>query len=216
MAISGSLKDVSVADVMQFIHLGRRTGTLLLSRGRERAMIGFHSGKLVSAQAPQTPKLGDLLVSSGTVDRGVLDRAIQVQGEEPERRSLGQILIASGAIAAQDLRNVIGEQIEQAVAEVMVWDSGTFEFAIDDLRPIDDIALYPSDVLPDADINTQMVLLEAARIFDERSRNEPPGAQAAPMPPAAADDWSEAGDSTNPSLLELEPPTPDEILEHLG
>jgi Domain of unknown function (DUF4388) len=216
MAISGSLKDVSVADVMQFIHLGRRTGTLLLSRGRERAMIGFHSGKLVSAQAPQTPKLGDLLVSSGTVDRGVLDRAIQVQGEEPERRSLGQILIASGAIAAQDLRNVIGEQIEQAVAEVMVWDSGTFEFAIDDLRPIDDIALYPSDVLPDADINTQMVLLEAARIFDERSRNEPAGSQPPASHAAAADDWSEAGDSTNPSLLELEPPTPDEILEHLG
>ena len=58
----------------------------------------------------------------------------------------------------------------------MVWDTGTFEFAIDDLRPIDDIALYPSDVLPDADINTQMVLLEAARIFDERNRDNPPPA----------------------------------------
>ena len=57
----------------------------------------------------------------------------------------------------------------------MVWDNGTFEFAIDDLRPIDDIALYPSDVLPDADINTQMVLLEAARIFDERNRDRAEG-----------------------------------------
>ena len=47
-----------------------------------------------------------------------------------ERRSLGQILIASGAIVPEDLRNVIGQQIEQAVAEVMVWDTGTFEFAI--------------------------------------------------------------------------------------
>ena len=48
MAISGSLKDVSVADVMQFIHLGRRTGTLLLTRGSQRAMIGFHGGRLVA------------------------------------------------------------------------------------------------------------------------------------------------------------------------
>ena len=72
MGISGSLKDVSVADVMQFIHLGRRTGTLLLSRGGERAMIGFHGGRLVSAQAPHTPKLGDLLISSGMIDGGVL------------------------------------------------------------------------------------------------------------------------------------------------
>jgi hypothetical protein len=171
MAISGSLKDVSVADVMQFIHLGRRTGTLLLTRGTLRAVIGFHGGRLVSAQAPRTPKLGDLLISSGLISVGTLDRAIEAQAHELERRSLGQMLVASGAIDAEGLRRVIGQQIEQAVSEVMVWETGTFEFAIDDLRPIDDIALYPSDVLPDADINTQMVLLEAARIFDERERN---------------------------------------------
>ncbi|MEA2601242.1 MAG: hypothetical protein QOF89_2234 [Acidobacteriota bacterium] len=197
MGISGSLKDVSVADVMQFIHLGRRTGTLLLSRNTERAMIGFHGGRLVSAQAPRTPKLGDLLVSSGMIDRGILDGAIRSQNEELERRSLGQILLSSGSIDAEGLRSVIAQQIEQAVSEVMVWETGTFEFAIDDLRPIDDIALYPSDVLPDADINTQMVLLEAARIFDERNRDDT-------RPDPAASGY-EAGDSTHPALLEATP-----------
>ncbi|MFL6194626.1 MAG: DUF4388 domain-containing protein [Thermoanaerobaculia bacterium] len=200
MGISGSLKDVSVADVMQFIHLGRRTGTLLLSRAHERAMIGFHGGRLVSAQAPRTPKLGDLLVSSGMIDRGILDGAIRSQNEELERRSLGQILVSSGSIDAEGLRAVIAQQIEQAVSEVMIWDTGTFEFAIDDLRPIDDIALYPSDVLPDADINTQMVLLEAARIFDERNRD---GTHATlPEPHVPSGGGYESGDSTHPALLE--------------
>ncbi|MBV8200875.1 MAG: DUF4388 domain-containing protein [Acidobacteria bacterium] len=187
MAISGSLRDVSVADVMQFIHLGRRTGTLLLTRGAQRAMIGFHGGRLVSAQAPRTPKLGDLLISSGLLDRASLDLAVQTQSAERERRSLGQVLVSSGVIDAEGLRQVIAQQIEQAVSEVMVWDAGTFEFAIDDLRPIDDIALYPSDVLPDADLNTQMVLLEAARIFDERNRgrSEPPLDGAPLRPPLA-------------------------------
>ncbi|HEY0556425.1 MAG TPA: DUF4388 domain-containing protein [Thermoanaerobaculia bacterium] len=208
MGISGSLKDVSVADVMQFIHLGRRTGTLLLSRGGERSMIGFHGGRLVSAQAPRTPKLGNLLVSSGMIDRGILDAAIRSQNEELERRSLGQILVTSGSIDAEGLRRMIAEQIEQAVSEVMVWDTGTFEFAIDDLRPIDDIALYPSDVLPDADINTQMVLLEAARIFDERNRDNAHAAThggGAEARHAAAEGSYEAGDSTHPALLD-EPP----------
>jgi hypothetical protein len=212
MGISGSLKDVSVADVMQFIHLGRRTGTLLLSRGGERSMIGFHGGRLVSAQAPHTPKLGDLLISSGMIDGGVLAAAIRSQNEELERRSLGQILVSSGSIDAQGLRQMIAEQIEQAVSEVMVWETGTFEFAIDDLRPIDDIALYPSDVLPDADINTQMVLLEAARIFDERNRDGthpalPAGSPAPHTPPeprqrsfSSGDGTYEAGDSTHPTL----------------
>ena len=200
MSISGSLKDVSVADVMQFIHLGRRTGTLLLLRGAEKAMIGFHGGRLVSAQAPRTPKLGDLLVSSGMIDRGILDGAIRAQNEERERRSLGQILISSGSINAEGLREVIAQQIEQAVSEVMVWEAGNFEFAIDDLRPIDDIALYPSDVLPDADINTQMVLLEAARIFDERNRDgtNPMGEARH----AISGGGYAAGDSTHPALLD--------------
>jgi hypothetical protein len=199
MGISGSLKDVSVADVMQFIHLGRRTGTLLLSRASERAMIGFHGGRLVSAQAPRTPKLGDLLVSTGMIDRGILDAAIRSQNEALEHRSLGQILMSSGSIDAEGLRQVIATQIEQAVSEVMVWETGTFEFAIDDLRPIDDIALYPSDVLPDADINTQMVLLEAARIFDERNRDDAVDAR------HAAGDGYPAGDSTHPALIEPGP-----------
>jgi len=206
MAISGSLKDVSVADVMQFVHLGRRTGTLLLTRGAQRAIIGFHGGRLVSAQAPRTPKLGDLLISSGLLDRAHLDQAVLTQSRERERRSLGQVLVGSGAIDAEGLRQVIAQQIEQAVSEVMLWDAGTFEFAIDDLRPIDDIALYPSDVLPDADLNTQMVLLEAARIFDERNRGrgEPPH-DASPSfsvlagEAAAEEDYAD-GDSTHPAL----------------
>src|SRR4051812_15234256 len=186
---------------MQFIHLGRRTGTLLLTRGNQKAMIGFHGGRLVSAQAPRTPKLGDLLISSGMIDRGILDNAIRAQNEEIERRSLGQILVSSGSIDAQGLRQVIAEQIEQAVSEVMVWDTGTFEFAIDDLRPIDDIALYPSDVLPDADINTQMVLLEAARIFDERNRDNPPQAATGARHSSSGGSY-EAGDSTHPAMLD--------------
>jgi DNA-binding response OmpR family regulator len=203
MGISGSLKDVSVADVMQFIHLGRRTGTLLLSRGSERAMIGFHSGRLISAQAPRTPKLGDLLVTSGVIDRGILDSAIRTQSEQQERSSLGQILIAAGSIDVEGLRQVIARQIEQAVSEVMVWEAGTFEFAIDDMRPIDDIALYPSDIFPDADINTQMVLLEAARIFDERNRDQPafrvdPREARSAAPQAGFD-----GDSTHPTYLDV-------------
>lgn len=202
MGISGSLKDVSVADVMQFIHLGRRTGTLLLARGAERAMIGFHGGRLVSAQAPRTPKLGDLMVSSGVIDRGILDAAIRTQNEQQDRASLGQILLRAGTIDVEALRQVIGRQIEQAVSEVMVWETGTFEFAIDDMRPIDDIAIYPSDILPDADINTQMVLLEAARIFDERNREQPAFRFDGKESRGSGGGDAQDGDSTHPALLD--------------
>lgn len=175
MSISGSLEDVSVADVMQFIHLGQRTGTLVLRRGASAARIGFHCGKLVSAFVPGRPRLGKLLVESGLLSPDVLAAAIEAQSREEKPRSLGQILVSNGQVDPEALREVIVQQIESTVSAAVTWDRGTFEFVVDDLRPVDDIALYPGDVIPNADINTQMVLLEAARIFDERNRGEDPG-----------------------------------------
>jgi hypothetical protein len=171
MAISGNLEDVSVADVMQFIHLGRRTGTLMLRRDDDRGTIGFHRGKLVSAGSPGTPRLGTLLIREGVLGEEQVEEAVRVQDSEPERRTLGQILLSRELVAAEDLRRVIADQIEATISELVAWDRGTFEFVVNDLNPVDDIALYPGDVVPDADINTQMVLLEAARIFDERNRD---------------------------------------------
>jgi len=190
MSISGSLEDVSVADVMQFIHLGRRTGTLVLDREGETARIGFHAGKLVSAYVPGRPKLGTLLVDSGLLDREALDQAIEVQRQEESPRSLGQILVAHGDVDPEKLREVIVRQIESTVSEAVTWHSGTFEFVVDDLRPVDDIALYPGDVVPNADVNTQMVLLEAARIFDEKNRDGGTGASSGVSIPVGGGDLS--------------------------
>ncbi len=191
MAISGSLEDVSVADVMQFIHLGQRTGTLMLRRDDERAMIGFHKGKLVSAGSPNTPRLGELLTRGGLISNDQLEQAMQTQVVEEHERSLGQILVSNDAIQQDSLRRAVGQQIEETIGELVGWDRGTFEFVVDDLRPIDDIALYPGEVVPDADINTQMVLLEAARIFDERNRDAD---ETHPHPPAGTHEESDDSD----------------------
>ena len=69
MSLTGSLADVSVADVMQFIHLGGRSGTLLLTRDdgavELRAEIGFHRGRIISARGPEHSPLGEWLISQG-------------------------------------------------------------------------------------------------------------------------------------------------------
>jgi hypothetical protein len=191
--ISGSLEDVSVADVMQFIHLGRRTGTLVLSSGSERAMIGFHGGKLVSARSPGRPKLGDLLVSSGVLSRGELEGAIADETQGAGHLSLGQVLLVRGAVGAEELRRVVVDQIERTIALVVGWTRGSFEFVLDDLTPIDDIALHPSDVVPDADLNTQMVLLEAARRLDEQRGGLTRPAAPPAAPPPSSDPFAAAG-----------------------
>ena len=171
MAISGSLQDVSITDVVQFVHLGRRSGTLMVSRGEESAALGFHSGKLVSARTPGSRKLGDVLLATGQLDPVSLRLAVQLQATEQRQRSLGQILLALDAISPDTLRAAIETQIAEAMAEVSGWEWGTFDFQLDDLQPIDDISVTPPEPAPEEKVDPLQVLLEGARIFDERARH---------------------------------------------
>ncbi|HVS01894.1 MAG TPA: DUF4388 domain-containing protein [Thermoanaerobaculia bacterium] len=192
MSLAGKLEDVPLADVMQFIHLGRRTGTLVLERSGEHAEVDFHHGAIVGARAPTTRPLGELLVEERLIDRDALEEALRAQRREPRQRSLGQILLASGAVAVEDVRGVVRSQIERTIYELVTWSRGSFAFAVDSSQPIDDVAVSPGELIPDIDLNTQMVLLEAARIFDQRNRSDDPeqapqtavAPRPAPPPPA--------------------------------
>ncbi|HET7785379.1 MAG TPA: DUF4388 domain-containing protein [Myxococcales bacterium] len=190
MSLSGNLEDVSVADAMQFIHLGARTGTLTLKSGESTAEIGFHQGKIVNAVGPGTRRLGDLLLEAKVIDAALLAKALHTQEEETPRRSLGQILVGMNAVTPEAMYRAIEQQIERTVYDLVTWTHGTFQFALDDLRPIDDIALVPGDVIRHLNLDTQMVLLDALRIFDERNRDARPtpsgGVPAAGRPVAAA------------------------------
>jgi uncharacterized protein DUF4388 len=171
MSLSGNIADVSVADALQFIHLGGRTGTLTLTCGEAKGGIGFHQGRIVNAWAPGGKRLGELLVEAGAIDQARLDEALRQQETEHPRRSLGQLLASIGAVDADTIYRTIEQQIERTVYDLVSWNQGTFHFALDDLKPIDEIAVVPGDVIRHLNLDTQMVLLDALRIFDERNRN---------------------------------------------
>ncbi len=170
MSISGSLEDVAVTDVIQFIHLGKRTGTLELERDGERARFGFHDGALIAAQAPGAPRLGALLVAEGHLDAAALDAAMARQSAGGSQASLGKLLVEAGAIDNPTLQRTVRRQLELAVEQVLTWDRGSFDFALDELRPIDDIEMPTAEFGPPEELPANVVLLEAARIFDERNR----------------------------------------------
>lgn len=194
MSLNGKLEDVALADVMQFIHLGRRTGTLSLTRGHQEAEVGFHRGQIVSARSPGSMRLGDLLVHQGLLSREMLQELLREQAGEQPRRSLGAIVVTRGLLDYEALRGAIEKQIEQTIFELITWTSGAFEFALDELKPIDDIGMYPGDVIPKLDLNTQMLLLEATRQLDEQRRDTAPvtsPVEAAAAPPSMREEPAE-------------------------
>jgi hypothetical protein len=171
MSFSGNLEDVSVADTLQFIHLGGRTGTLTLVSSERKGGIGFHLGRIVNAWGPTTKRLGDLLVEDGAIDEATLANALREQQNEQPRRSLGQILVADQALTEDRMFRAVQQQIGKTVYDLLTWSSGTFQFVRDDVRPVDDISVNPGDILGRLNLDTQMVLLDALRLFDERNRN---------------------------------------------
>lgn len=179
MSLNGQLEDVSLADVMQFVHLGRRTGTLTLRRGRgsgeERAEIGFHRGQIVNAWAPGALRLGDLLVDKGLLTPETLAWLLPQMHDPQPSRSLGQVVVQTGTLAFDDVKRAIEEQIEATVYGLVEWTAGSFEFDLDRLEPHDEIAMYPGDVIPKVGLNTPRVLLEATRRRDEAGREESGG-----------------------------------------
>jgi len=181
VSLSGSLEDVSVADVLQFIHIGGRSGTLSLTRGDSTGRIVLHRGRIVSACGSRMQRLGELLVAQDVVSESDVQAALREQARRP--RSLGRVLVELGLVTEERLLAAAQQHVQNVVYELVSWTQGGFEFAPDDLEPVDDLALSPGDVLPDLHLDTQMILLEAARIFDERSRERPGGTvRAGPEP----------------------------------
>lgn len=188
MSLTGSLQDVSVADLMQFIYLGGRTGTLALVQGSRRARISFHRGQIVGAAGPDPRPLGDALVAAGLITPQQLHRALSAQLAEGPRRPLGQLLAATGEVSREAIRDFLQQQIQEVVCELVQWREGSFRFAPDEVEPLDDVAFSPG-IFSGREVNTQLVLLEALRIFDERRHHESktPGATLTPAPhPVAA------------------------------
>ncbi len=173
MSFHGALEDLPLVDVLQFIHLGRRTGTLYLWLGKEKAEIGFHDGKIVSAWRPAQAPIGDILVQQERLTAEELKKALASQGSETPRRPIGLVLVELQATTAAEIQQAFEQQIQETIFELLRWRRGQFDFVLDELRLAEDLGLTPEKMLSNLELNTQRLLLEASRIHDEQRRRDP-------------------------------------------
>ncbi len=158
MAIRGSLREASLADVLQLLALGRKSGCLSVSDRSSFGQIYFDRGLIVHATLiNRRDRIGDLLVKNGVISREDLEAALDGQ-EEPGGPRLGEILLTRGALSRETLEHYIRLQVEQAIYYLFTWTQGTFHFEPDEVPPAGEILVA---------INPENVLLEGARRVDE-------------------------------------------------
>ncbi len=156
--IRGNIAEAALADVVQLLALGRRSGRLSVARDGELGTMYFVDGYVAhAALAHRRDPLGTVLVRAGVLDDADLRAALVEQAAQPDT-PLGVILVRRGCVPHDVLTTQITTQTAEAAYDLLGWTRGTFSF---------DVVAAPvaAELTPRLDVGS--LLLEAARRADE-------------------------------------------------
>ena len=160
MALEGTLRDFSLADIFQLIGLQRKTGVLTLRGKDDTVTVTFLDGKVVGADSLNRRlenRLGTVLIKTGTLTQDQLHRALEIQRETLQR--LGFILTHYGIVTADALKAAIQLQILQIVYRLFRWKDGDYQFSQEQTIEYDRDNVVPT--------TAESILMEGARMIDE-------------------------------------------------
>jgi tetratricopeptide (TPR) repeat protein len=158
MAIKGSLREASLADVVQLLFFGRRTGCLSVASERNFGSVWFSDGWVAFASmVTRNDRLGERLVAAGELTQGQLEEAMAAQSAVPDQK-LGAVLLRLGLIETEVLELELRRQVEETLYSLFTWTSGTFSFEAGETPDEGEITLR---------LNPEGLLLEGARRVDE-------------------------------------------------
>lgn len=127
MSLAGELSTMALADILQWVERGRKTGTLHVLRGALEKRVAFASGVIVSSWSNDPREyLGQFLVRDRLVTEEDLFRGLLRQ--EREGRLLGAILVEDGALSDAELLRVLEQKAEETIYDLFHWSDGRFHF----------------------------------------------------------------------------------------
>lgn len=148
MAIKGTLKTMSLTDLLQFLAAGRKSGTLKFDRGKITKQVYFKNGMIVGSKSNDPREyLGQVLLHYGKVDESQLKAARAVQRTSGGK--LGEVLVGQGFLTEDEVLEILKTRTLDAIYDLFVWTEGDFEFYDDEPLPEDllFIEVEPTNVI---------------------------------------------------------------------
>jgi hypothetical protein len=160
MAIQGTLKTMSLTDLVQFIASGRKTGTLRFDQGKVTKQVYFQKGLIVGSKS-NDPKeyLGQVLLHYGKVDESQLQIAREAQRNSGAK--LGEVLVELGFLTEKEVLAILKTRTLEMIYDLFVWDDGQFQFFDDEAAP-DEFTLI--------EVEPTNVIMEGIYRMDELAR----------------------------------------------
>ena len=173
MSFTGDLEHLPIVDVIQLLHSTRKSGTLCVRSRKGESQLVFKDGYIVSANHPNNHiRIGRLLAESGAITAEALEQALALQQQASgPRKPLIALLIESGALTQEAAYRGLTALIEVTIVEMLRNVRGTFALDVERCEVSDEFRYFPEHLQQELSLNTQMVLLDALRLFDERNRD---------------------------------------------
>ena len=160
MGVSGNLKTMQPGDLLQWLSLGQKTGTLVVANKQVEKKIFFKQGRVISS-ASNDPRdyLGQFLISHGYISEAELMKAMEVQ--QQSGILLGKILVMIDVIGEPDLLRLMRLKAEEEIYDIFLWKEGDFKFMDDELPSMEMIPLQ---------VDVTGIIMEGSRRVDEWQR----------------------------------------------
>ena len=157
MGITGNLKTMQLGELLQWLSLGNKTGTLLIDGHGVEKRVYFQDGRIAStSSSAEREYLGHFLVSHGFITEEELKMAMEVQ--EESQILLGKILVMINAIAESDLLRLMKKKAEESIYDVFLWTEGDFEFIDGEM---------PDQKMVPLSLDVTGIIMEGTRRYDE-------------------------------------------------
>jgi Domain of unknown function (DUF4388) len=174
MSFSGDLEHLPIVDVIQLLHQTRKSGILRVKSRKGESQLVFKDGYMVSANHLNNKvRIGQILVDLKVIAPETLEQALQAQQQAgaEERKPLIVTLVENGLVKEEDAYKGLEHLIEMTIVEILTWKKGTFILEVLPETRADDYRYYPESMRREINLDTQSVLMEALRIFDEKMRD---------------------------------------------
>jgi hypothetical protein len=163
MALEGALRDLSLAEVIQLLAGGRRTGALRVSggAGARGAILRFVEGSIAAGRWDDEPEpLLSALTQSGQIDADDRGAAATWASLQSPPRSLVDGLVETGAITSRTRDTVARRLIDDLCFELTTFAEGSFSFT-------DAESVSPLEPTTALHLSGEELFLDAARRRDE-------------------------------------------------
>jgi len=163
MPLEGDLKSFNLASIFQLISQDRLTGALKIKRKNELIDIGFYEGQITGAfyeRGEGVERLEQYLVKSGFIKKNLFEMIKEIHQET--KRPVMNIILEDKYLTPEEVDRVIRFKIQEVIDVVFTWQEGEFKFDEGSI-------IYPKSIIK-IRLNTESVVLETARRFDEWPR----------------------------------------------